>query len=427
MAYYHARAGVCRAGVTYAGLAHLPAVFTIGATDRSSDVKVDDFTISTALDNAPSSCQFVCEGFTPAVGNDVTLTLGGGLVWGGTIMSTRAVAQKLNSGAVFWDCQAIDWTWEMDRQAPVDIIIPSSRGVNTIVALLLRTFTDPSSNFRPGYIDSAVGDAGPFTFTGAKVSDALRAVAAAAGCYMRVTPRKSVDLFTDLPASNPLSLSNSSAIRQVVYEQSLAQVRTRTFIVGGGGQTTENVTAGATVVPVDECEWYTGTIAETPGDRFIYSGRSATSGPGNLTGCSDIAYDIPQGTQVRVVARVTDSAAETALATVLGGGTGRSVGWFNAGTASQEAVTGMATNDVALYGAAIPALSYTTEDRFHRAGKQVSVSISDPVTVSGDFRIQSVTMRPYGPVTGNSPTFQYSVQCRLVRRVDQIDLLRRAS
>lgn len=425
MAYYHARANVCRAGVTHAGLANHPAVFTVGATARTGNVLVDDFTITTTLDNAPSSCQFTVQGFTPAVGNDVTLTMGGELVWGGTILSSRAVMQKFNSGAVYWNCQAIDWTWEMDRESPVDILIQSSLGVNTITALLLRTYTDPSSGFTPGYISSAVGNAGPFAWTGMKVSEALRAVAASAGCYMRITPTKAVDMFTSLPASNALSLGNSSEIRQAVYEQSLSQVRTKTFIAGGGGQTTANVSVGATVVPVDECEWYTGTVAETPGDRFVYTGRSASSGPGNLTGCSGVAYDIPQGTKVRVVGRVTNTAAETALATVLGGGTGRAFGWFDGGDHTQATVTAMATSDTTLYGAALPSLQYTTAARFHEPGKEVTVSISDPVSVSGTFRIQSVTMRPFGAIVGNTPRFEYAVQCRLVRRQDAIDVLRK--
>ena len=34
--------------------------------------------------------------------------MGGALIWGGTLISVRAVAQKIVAGTVFYQCQAID-------------------------------------------------------------------------------------------------------------------------------------------------------------------------------------------------------------------------------------------------------------------------------------------------------------------------------
>lgn len=422
MAYYHARANVCRAGVTYAGLANHPAVLTIGGTDRTSASLVDGFSITTALDGSASTCAFDATGFTPTLGADVTLTLGGALIWGGTLTDVRANAQKLTSGAVFWNCQAIDWTWLMDRYAVVNQEM-AARPANQAVAEILRTYTD--GGFTTGYIPMEMGTVGPFSFSGETVSSALRRIAASCGGFLRMKPDKSVDLFSTLPTSNALSIGNSTDIRSVVYESSLAEVRTRTYYAGGGAQTTSQVLPSSTTIPVDECSWYEGTQVLIGNDVVTYSGRSALNGPGTLTGCSGIDREIAQGAQVQVLAQVDDATAQTALATVLGGGrSGVAVGWFGDTSLSQAEATARATKDVEFYKQAIPSLSYTTSARYHEPGKTVTVSTTDPVTISGDFRIQQVVMTPFGAVAGNTPSFQYQVSCRLVRRADVIDLLK---
>jgi hypothetical protein len=420
---YHARANVCRAGVTYAGLAHHPAVFKVGATDRSADCLVDGFSIATALDGSPSTCTFVAEGFTPTLGSDVTLTLGGALIWGGTLVAVRAVAQKIVAGTVFYQCQAIDWMWLMDRYAVVNVDI-ASRPANQAVAEILRAYTN--GGFRTGYIPMELGSVGPFSFAGVRVSEALRRIAAAVNAMIRVKPDKSVDMFQTLPASNALSIGNSSDVRGVVYESSLAQVRTRTYFAGGGSQTTALVQATSTTIPVEECGWYVSGTQVLVGSAIIsYSGVSAASGPGEITGCSGLTREIPQGETVATLAQADDSAAQTALATVLGGGrSGIAVGWFSDGRLSYGEAAARSTSDVAFYKEAVPSLAYTTSARYHEPGKTVSVSVTDPVTVSGDFRIQSVVMTPFGPIEGNTPRFQYQVQCRLARRADVLDLLK---
>lgn len=423
MAYYHARANVCRAGVTYAGLAHHVAVFRVGATDRTAACMVDGFSIVTALDGSPSTCTFVAEGFTPALGSDVTLTLGGALIWGGTLIAVRAVAQKLVANTAFYQCQAIDWTWLMDRYAVVNAEI-APRAANQAVAEILRTFTD--GGFHTGYIPMELGSVGPFSFTGVRVSEALRRIAAAVNAFVRVRPDKAVDVFQTLPTSNALSIGNSSDIRGVIYESSLAQVRTRTYYAGGGSQTTALVSPLQTTIPVEECSWYVGgTQVLVESALITYAGVSAASGPGSLTGCSGFTKEIPQGATVATLAQADDSAAQTALATVLGGGrSGVAVGWFSDSRLSLGEASARCVSDVALFKEAIPSLGYTTSDRYHEPGKTVAVSVTDPVTVSGDFRIQSIVMTPFGPIEGNTPRFQYRVECRLARRADLLDLLK---
>lgn len=421
MPYYHARVNACRVGVTHTGLANHPIVFSIGGVQHYP--KVDGFSIVSALDGSPSTCTFTLQQATaPTRFADVTITLGGSLIWGGTLTETRTVAQRFASGAVFHECQAIDWTWLMDRYARVTLEVGQT-SVNTLVSTILGSYTN--GGFSTGYISGTLSAVGPMSFQGETVSSAIRRVASAASAYVRIRPTKSVDVFQSLPASNALTISNSSEIRNVAYEASGSQIRTRAYYVGGGGATTALVSAGAATVPVDECGWYSGTKAQAGGSVFTYSGRSASSGPGNLTGCSGITYDIPEGGQVQVVAQADDATAQTNLATALGGGrSGIAVAWFADDRLSQTEVTARASADLTFYKSEIPTLSYVTTARYHEPGKIVSATVTSPISFSGDFRIQRVTTRPYGKMVGDDPSYLESqVECRLGRRSDILDIV----
>jgi hypothetical protein len=422
MAHYHARFNVCRFGVTRYGLADHPLVFLVGGSTKTP--AVDDFQIVSALDGSPSVCTFtLVQPTKPTLWGDVTLSLGGALIWGGTLTEARARVQKILAGTVYYQCQAIDWTWLMDRFSRVTIEFGAGTSVNTAIATLLKNYTD--GGFATGYIPWTLGTIGPMSITGETVSASIRRIAAAVNAFVRIRPDKRVDVFQSLPSSNALTIGNSSEIRDVGYESSGSQIRTRVFYVGGGGSTTALVSAGAASVPVDECGWYSGFLAQAGSDLFAYTGRSVSSGPGSLTGCSGIAHDLPQGAPVNVVAQADDVAAQAALSASLGGGrSGIAVGWFVDGRLSQSEVASRASADLTFYKAEIPAFGYTTTKRYHEPGKVVTVSVTDPLSITGDFRIQRVTTRPYGKVTGNDPTyFEHIVECRLARRADILDVV----
>lgn len=433
MAFLHARSNVCRSGVTHAGLANQPLGLTIGGVSRAADVLVDGFAITTTVDGSPSTCTLVVTGVQPTEGQDLILTLGGALLWGGTIMRVRAVAQKLVSDTVFWHCQAIDWTWLLDRFARVTALY-ENLAVNTLVATILAGSTN--GGFQPGWIDGSLGTIDRIQFTGETVSNALARVAKAAnngaGAYYRLRADKSVDLFSTLSIEgNPLSLSNSSDIRDVIWDRSLTEIRTRVFYAGGGAQTSGPVASGAVAIPVDALGWYapSGQVLVEQ-DIISYTGKSTTSaGAGSLTGCTGIDRDIPAGATVAVLMQVDDATAQSNLATLLGSGrSGIATAWFSDGRLAHGEATKRASADLAFYKAAIPALEYTTNAKWAKPGKVVSVSITSPFTISGNFLIQSVTIRPFGAVdllAASGPIWQYQVITRLARRVDVTDLLLR--
>jgi hypothetical protein len=56
-------------------------------------------------------------------------------------------------------------------------------------------------------------------------------------------------------------------------------------------------------------------------------------------------------------------------------------------------------------------------------GAILTASVTTPQTISGDFRLQSVTVRAFGPLSDSQPRFSVSIAARNTVGVDLFDLL----
>ena len=162
-------------------------------------------------------------------------------------------------------------------------------------------------------------------------------------------------------------------------------------------------------IPIDDCEPFVveSPIANTVVAGFCqsisYRDVSAQAGAGKLLVCSAVfatPSTLPQGADVRVFQSVIDAAAMAVVGPIIG-----SSGLIQH-LVRDEQLTATeayyrATADVAQFKTAIKQLDYTVyDDRFTRAGRVVTAAITVPITVSGDFYVRSVTMRPYGQMIG---------------------------
>lgn len=434
MPYYHARSNVCRSGVTHAGLVNHPMELTVGGTTRKGDTLQNvKYTVTIPLDGGPSTCTFRVSGTKPVLGQDVVFSFGGESWWAGSVLRVRAyVVGQL----VMYDVQAIDWTWLMNRYLPVNGEY-AGMGINTAVRRILEAFTD--GGFRGGYLPASLGDVEAIVFEDVPVVDALQRLAkmanAGVGAYLRIKPDKSVDIGTTFPDGISLAWVNASNYRDLAWEETLDQVRTRTYARGRGSAVVTRVGPGTTTVDVEDCASFSasGGSAHAGHDTFTYTGKSVASGPGQLTGVSGVESDLEQGELVRVSTQVDDSAAQTALATVLGGGRSGVVSnvlddeaWTLA-----EAVA-RATADVQFNKAAAQAVSYTVTAksavvRNHAPGQVVAASVTAPLTISGNFVIQSVTIVPFDTQAATDDPFLTGyVSAGTVSRTGLVDLLVRA-
>lgn len=215
MAYLQARAGIARAGVTYAGLSYPTVKVTIAGTDRTTNVLYKGFGITQNLDGQ-ATARLVVSGFTPAVGNEITVTYRtpNEYLFSGTIMRRR---YRANGQLVWWELDCGDYRWLLDRYALVNASY-SSCGKNTAIARILG-FTDPASGFAIGRVPSSLGDidATGITFTQDRVSDAIGRVCDMAGAHWYIGHDKQISAFVDDDEDgNPLALDDASEDRKSV-------------------------------------------------------------------------------------------------------------------------------------------------------------------------------------------------------------------
>jgi hypothetical protein len=425
MAYLQARSGIARSGVTYAGWTPPKLVVLINGVDRTANVLYGNFSIADRM-GAPSTLTFTLKNVTPVDGHDISVTYAtpNDFLFAGTVLQIEAQPFRTGSQFLQWTCAAVSYHWLMDRYMLV-LASYQSVGVGTMVADIL--YRNTNGSFRVGSIPSSFGNL-DMDFTYETVSGALDRIGKAVGAFWELTPEQVVNFYTT-PVEAALPTVTNAPIASVRYGEDLTQVRTRVIYEGGGS--TASVTGGTqlplpTTIAVDDTSMFstTGGLARSGTNIITYTGTSTSSGPGSLTGCSGQTSDIPQGAPINLIADVADGAAQTALATVLGGGlSGQATYYLQDGRLSQLEANGRAAAELANYGAKLKEVTYLTQYRYVKVGRSVTLSISDPLTISGAFRIQAITISPRTRIEGQTvDLWRYVTGTPMLRTVG--DLLR---
>ncbi len=436
MAFYQARSGVCRSGVTYAGWAPPSITLKINGTDRTSSVVLDgNFVLTQHADGTPATMSFTLKNITPTNGQEVTLlwTTPDDYLFAGTLLQSEAVIEDAKTNCVFWHCTAVGYQWLLDRYDRV-LNRYHSVGVGTMVADILYRYTD--GGFRVGYCPSSLGNL-DMEFTFETVTGALNRIAKAANAFWRVGPldgtSRIVDLYDVYPQTAPATVTESGIIaNQLHYKPDLTQVRTRTIFQGSGSTVALPTAYGSTIIPVEDFS------AFPPGGGMAISGRSIITYTGTttglsvvtntvlqyLTGVSGLLDDLAQGDAIDIIVTSVDAAATTALATRLGGGlSGQATNYLSDGRLSATESAARGTTDLAVFDAQLEDTSWTYKSvqRWLRVGQSVTVAIANPITVSGSFLIQTVTWKPYGVFGGtNIKVFQTVDASRYMRSLTDL-------
>jgi hypothetical protein len=372
---------------------------TIAGTDRTTGAIFDSVEITELLGAAPNECALDVHTFTPIALQEIKIYDGGVDVGVPLFCGHVQVVDQdisLNHNHPIFHLTATDYVWLLDRYALVTKTYHRT-GVSTIVGDILATYTD--GGFVQGYLPHSLGDIEDISFTQVRVSEALRRIAQACGGDLRISYGKSVSILdaTAIDEGNSIDIADSNHdVWNFRYVVDPSQWRTRVIWEGGGSQATEMVLAGATTIAVDEIGWYSsagGTIrAGTV--IFTYTGVDAISGPGSLTGCSSVTDDIAQGEALYVMVQVDDATAQTALATRLGGGASGIAVQYNADNRlSMAEITLRATTDLARYNAAQQTMTYSTTNAYTKVGRDVSVSVTIPTTITATLTIQQQRLR----------------------------------
>jgi len=432
MAYHQARFGVCYVGAVLSGVSDRSITLSIGGTSRGANiVKGTGFTIEQRLDGAWSA-RFYVTGFTPALLSDVLITfrVPDQYVFSGLIMRVRVAAQR--GQRAVWEIECQDYTWLMNRYAVVRASY-RSQGIPTILRRIISSFTDPASNFRVGYAPSTLGniDETGIQFDGDTVGAAIDKLADIAQAYWlirRFGAYRVVDMFTTYwPNGNSVNLTQTSDFDSVSYGEDATQLRTKAEVIGKPTTAPIGSAKGATTVAVADPSNFspTGGTAKVGTQVFTYTGYTTTTDPvtgdiiGQLEGVvgevggSGLDEDIAVGEYVKVVGTNEDATAQASIAALLGGGqSGVVISTSAQPDASQTAADDLAESDVDVFSGSSPLKSfeYRTRNPFVTPGKTLSVTLSDPITVTGSsYRIQSVTLESFRDSSGDH--FHRRVSC----------------
>ena len=212
MAYLHARAGVCYAGVTHAGLVTRSLSMTIGGA--AATPQAESIAITEQLDAGQNRMSFVVQGVSAVPTRFAPVILGYSHIdnrrFLGTLLEVERVLKGFESGIsdVEYHCVAADVTWGLNLYARVTQKYPT-QPVNGIVADILRTYTDPAYGFATGYIPDSLGTI-EIEFTGETVLNALTRIAKAASAYLWVDYDQKINIAPSLPDGNTLTIANTT-------------------------------------------------------------------------------------------------------------------------------------------------------------------------------------------------------------------------
>jgi hypothetical protein len=178
-----------------------------------------------------------------------------------------------------------------------------------------------------------------------------------------------------------------------------------------------------TSLPVQECSAFSasGGWVLAAGQLIRYTGRSASSGVGtltgvpssgigsitasiayntavvnvpHLTGVTGVLYAINKGEPVNLLVTRNDTAAQTAMAASVGGD-GIHEAYFQDRRLSETEANARGDAHLTLAKDPLVTVTYQTRDQTTRAGRTVTFNLGAPTSLTGTFKIQSVTISDF--------------------------------
>jgi len=388
-ALMYARSKWARSGATRSGYFLEVLKATIGGVDRAANILKGSTKIRRILNDQPNVAYFTVFGFEPTLGAEVIL--GNGSItkrmFGGYITDRKQPPIKQSGGVVakqIWNVECSDWIWDLAGAANV-----LERYTDQPAHLIFR---DLATKYAPAYSLARVK-------TGAPVIDEIAFdMCTLPQAFSQLAKRCDPTWYWDCDAykvlhffdyeeleAQPQPISTTNLDYDLLdYADHYKLVRTRIIVEGGGCTVTAPVAAGSTSIPVDECGWFSGDRFKSGSQICTYTGRSVSSGPGNITGIpasgvGSLLFPLMQGDKVSIVVVVNDVAAQTALAAATGTSGIREF-VIRDGTLGVDSGTARANAELALFGGAVKAGGYTSHDKVVDAGRFATINLPNRST-----------------------------------------------
>lgn len=418
-AYKQARAGIMRSGTSRSDyFTSRILIVLINGTDRTGYVDKGSVQIVDNAKDQQDTCTVEVTGMVtaPTVGQALVIASGANdnVIFSGTIVS--AEQPSIARAAVDrWVLSAIDKTWLFTRRLVTGSY--ASQAADVLVRTLISSFTSGFTTLR---VKAGAPTIEAMTFTGERMGDAMTRIANAAGWTWYLDQTGDVHFMDSETTAVPADLTTANRTYwNLNWRPTIEQIRTRVIVQGGGSQTTDPVAAGATTIPVYECGWYPDAAGQlmAGGQVLAYTGRTAASGPGDLTGVGNLTLPLLAGDSVNLWVVRNDTVAQGVLATAEGGD-GIHEYLITDGRLGYDACVARGDAELELSSMTENTGSYETSDKRTRSGKTLTVNLPARGISSQAITIQSVT-RSYAAPT----RWQFRVTFSRLRR-DYFTILR---
>jgi hypothetical protein len=402
----------------------------INGTERQTQAEKGSIQITRTL-NGPSTATLTVFGFVPVEGQSIIIATGAptNRIFGGHITDVRQIHEGLSTNITYsLSCQ--DWTWLLDRMQVFKQYPTTS--VENIVHDVMTSYT---TGFTTVHVEDGLGTlTGPTPFTMESVSRVIQRLAADVDAFWYVDPDKDLHFFTTDRTPQPHDLSSSySDFEDVAYSVDISQIRTRVYVEGAGSTLAERWMASTDLYVVDNIPFDFPTLSGstlTDPRGGLRIGSYAPLGSANLRyydvdepladtyrlrldGGSDfdplIADAVlnsqgyfPVGTPVNMWRMIQDTTAQTALA-ALDGSDGVRETYIQDRRLSWDGMEARGQGELDRVKNPVERLSYRTRDPNTRPGGRVTVNLAAPVSISGTFTIQSVTVDAIEEATNKHP------------------------
>lgn len=201
---------------------------SVAGSDRTFDIKLDNFSIEQVLTSAEDNCSFVVKsGDKPITGQEI-IVIDGIKRFAGIIDSVQDDPQSPD--VTFYNCQARDYTCQLDRKLVVESY--ENQAADVIVKdILIKYCTDFTDiNVQSG---APIVELIPFTYI--HPSECFKELAKYVGWDGYVDYDKDVHFFNplilDIPA--PVTISSSTNIRNFKHNIETGELRNRVYVLGG--------------------------------------------------------------------------------------------------------------------------------------------------------------------------------------------------
>lgn len=438
LAYLQSRAGLARAGAGRSNYATgLVCRVTINGTDRTTVIEKSSIVISQNLNEQVDTCTLKTRGlsgFTPVKGQTITVSLGDqadNLLFGGRIQAVTTVVDIASqSGSAWYELYCVDYTWQAQKR-----LILKRYTAETATNIVLDIMSTYTSGLTTAHVATGLASIDDITFTMVSVPDALTRIANRIGAYWYFDYTGDLHFFqTEVrPAPETLSASSVFPWRRLRYRDDLSQIRTRAYVEGRGGVMSEFQAAfGASPdISIDTPSELFADPSDYGGGTFYARWKTIPLGYTDVddTGFDHLVGDIGnqdlwtasneerprQGDEVNQWVTRNDTTAQTALAALEGGDGIREV-YIQDRRLNYDGCVARGDAELDLYADPLVTISYQTQDVNARPGGEVTLSVTSPVTLSGTYRIQTVTISdlelsttqlPWRSVTASSVRFDF--------------------